>query len=88
MEKTALFFMTPCRPDLSTPGSVKLIDKSNAFTLFFLYPEKLFDLSMETIPIEDRRLLPVWGEEIYRLKFKVINPKKKGKLRYSIEALK
>lgn len=86
--ETTLYFVTPCQPDLSHPGSVKLVDKSNRFTLFFMYPEKLFDVSMESISIEDRRLLPVWGEELYRLKFKVTNPKKKGKLRYSLEALK
>lgn len=85
--ETALYFVTPCKLDLSIRGNARLQDPSGAFTMFILYPEKQFEVSMEPIKIEDRRLLPVWGEEVYRLKFQVVNPKKKGVLRYVIEPL-
>lgn len=85
--ETALYFVTPCKPDIRIPGTVRLQDPSSAFTMFMLYPEKQFEVSMEPIQIDDQRLLSVWGEQIYRVKFKVAKPRKRGMLRYTIEAL-
>jgi hypothetical protein len=83
--ETSLFFVTPCQPIIADDGKVQLRDKSGAFTLDLLFKDKLLEATSEAIPVEDHRLLSVWGDTLYRVKLRVKVPKEKGVLKYEIE---
>ncbi|WP_394801108.1 heparinase II/III family protein [Niabella ginsengisoli] len=58
-------FLTWANPDISKPGIVELIRDGRKVTL--AYNKNVFEARIETIPLEDKRLSNVWGNEIYRL---------------------
>ncbi|PHN08240.1 heparinase II/III family protein [Flavilitoribacter nigricans] len=80
--ETSLFFVTPCQPQTSKAGVLQLRDASGAFTMALEYDPKQFEASSESITIEDRRLLSVWGDTLYRVQLKLKNPREKGVLEY------
>ena len=43
-----------------------------------------FDAEIETVPLPDKRLSNVWGDEIYRLTLKAKKMEMKGKYKFRI----
>jgi hypothetical protein len=69
-----LSLMTPCSVDLSQPGLVALSERDitngrRAGTGGVHYDSRQFDVRVETVDINDARMRPVWGSEIYRIVF-------------------
>ena len=48
------------------------------------YDPKVFDYSIETIPLDDVRLTQVWGDKIYRMSFTAKKLSKTGKYAFTI----
>jgi hypothetical protein len=83
--ETSLFFMTTCIPATDQKGKVLLREASGAFTIELAYDSKQLEASSEVIAVEDRRLRPVWGDQVYRVQLKVKKPKTKGVLKYTFQ---
>ena len=62
-----LNLMTPLRPDVSTPGEVRLRADSAGASFVVRYDAARFDATTEEIPIADARLLPTWGPRLARV---------------------
>jgi hypothetical protein len=62
-----LNLMTPLRPDVSTPGEVRLRPDSAGASFIVRYDAARFDARTEEIPIADARLLPTWGPRLARV---------------------
>ncbi len=85
-----LNFMTPCIVNITENGKVKLIERDSdaPFQLIIDYDARQFSIVTENIKIEDRRLKPVWGDEVTRMKLVRNTPDKTGKFRYRISSIK
>lgn len=77
-----MIFMLAVKPDLSESGSVTLPVGNE--TLKLQYDTKAFDVTFETVAQTDRRLSSVWGDEIYRLRFKAKKLTKKGRYLFTV----
>lgn len=73
-------FMLARKPDLTQEGVVRL----NVESLKLIYDPKIFEATLETISQTDRRLSSVWGEELYRLKFRARKLSKKGSYSFTV----
>ena len=68
----SLNLLTPCGVDLSTPGSLHLspaplAGECMSGTALIEYPAAKFTAAIETITIEDERLLTAWGWHLHRI---------------------
>lgn len=68
------------------PGQVEVAVKGEKAVL--LYDKSLFEVSSETIPLDDPRLSDVWGKEIYRISLKAKTMATKGVYNYTIKRIK
>lgn len=60
-----LSLMTPCSPEINPEGTIMLQTGDNKVNIEF--NGEALKASSEYIPIEDARLLPVWGDHLYRI---------------------
>ncbi len=86
---TFLSFMTPCQVDINQDGKIDFKEKSpeNPFHLIIEYDANQFSVKTENIKIDDQRLKPVWGDEVIRIRMIMNDPKKEGKIRYTIKSI-
>lgn len=82
-EPSKINFLTWAQPVITKPGTVLLT--KNHTSVLFSYNPQLFNVVVETIPQDDKRLSNVWGKEIYRLTLMVKQPALKGKYAYSVK---
>ena len=75
-------FLTWGKPDISQPGMVIIQKEGKAIKL--MYDASLFDAVVETIPLTDKRLSNVWGEEIYRLSLNAQKMELSGKYKFKL----
>ncbi len=80
---TSLFFMTPCIPDAGQEGRVRLSERGGAFQLDLFYDADVLEVHTEAIAVEDRRLQPVWGDEVHRIELRLMDPEREGEIAYS-----
>jgi len=59
-----LSLMTPREPVVTTPGELTLPGDTDVRVS---YDASQLDATVETIEVTDERLLPVWGERVYRV---------------------
>ncbi len=81
-EPNKVNFLTWGKPDISTPGSIK-IEKEGA-KVKMIYNASQFDAEVETVTLDDKRLSNVWGNEIYRLTLKAKKMQKSGKYSFKV----
>lgn len=84
---TSLSFMTPCRPSTGRKGTIRLQESSGAFAVDLEFDPNLLEVKTESIAVEDRRLQPVWGDQLYRIQLQVKDPKTRGELQYTFRAV-
>ncbi|MCH5716165.1 hypothetical protein [Niabella hibiscisoli] len=60
-----------------------LLEKNNQKVALH-YSKAIFNVLVDKIPLDDKRLSNVWGSEIYRVKLVVKSPRLKGKYSYTI----
>ena len=80
--------LTPCTVSLEKPGTIRLLQaplpggrvSASAVLSYDLlgHDSRRFNASVEPILITDTRMKPVWGEQIYRILLKAVNPPQKG----------
>ena len=75
-------FMTWAAPQIVTPGKIKLTKEG--VTVFMQYDAASLSPAVEAIPQTDPRLSSVWGQEIYRLQFRVNKFKKDNRFVFTI----
>ena len=75
-------FLTWGKPDTTTSGVV-LLDKEGQ-KLRLIYDASLFEPTVETITLSDKRLSNVWGEQIYRLSLNAKKMPLSGKYKINI----
>lgn len=75
-------FLTWGKPDTTTSGVV-LLDKEGQ-KLRLIYDASLFEPTVETITLSDKRLSNVWGEQIYRLSLSAKKTQLSGKYKITI----
>jgi hypothetical protein len=69
--------MTSCKPEINPSGNIILmVNEDNAVAVEFNEDELL--AGFECISIQDARLLPIWGNQLYRIVFKARNEVDKG----------
>ena len=75
-------FLVWQKPNVSQPGTISLAvgDK----TVRLQYDPKLFKVQIESVPLDDKRLSQVWGEEIHRIMLKATQVNKKGQYQFKI----
>jgi hypothetical protein len=72
-----LSLMTHCKPEVNPEGEIILkVNEDNGVSIEFNNQE--LNASVECILIEDAKLMPVWGTQLYRIVFKVKNEVKNG----------
>lgn len=78
-----VYFMLWGDVDLSQAGKVYITvaDKQ----LILDYDEKLFEVHLERITLDDTRLSSVWGKELYRLAFKSKKPEMQATYAFKIQ---
>ncbi|ATL46443.1 heparinase [Chitinophaga caeni] len=81
-EANIINFMTWAQPDISKDGVVVLIKDNKQVRL--AYDAAQFTASVETVPLPDKRLSNVWGDQIYRLSLKAKKLSLKGKYKFII----
>ena len=81
-EPNQINFLTWGKPDISTPNSI--IIKKDGVSAKLIYDSSQFDAEIETVPLPDKRLSNVWGDEIYRLTLKAKKMEMKGKYKFRI----
>lgn len=82
LKSSEINFMLASKPDLSGIGTVLLPVKGEILKLS--YDPKAFEATVETVPQNDRKLSSVWGEELYRLKFKALKQAGKGSYTFTV----
>ena len=71
---TQLNFMAALEPKIIRPGQLRLGHRKDGLSL--LYNPEILELTVENVAIEeDSRLFPIWGEQLYRMRFKVLGDK-------------
>lgn len=75
-------FLTWGKPDITTSGVV-ILDKEGQ-KLRLIYDASLFEPTVETITLPDKRLSNVWGEQIYRLSLNAKKTPLSGKYKINI----
>ena len=75
-------FLTWGKPDVSVPGNI-IIEKEE-IRLKLIYNAAQFDPVVEIIPLPDKRLSNVWGEQIYRLSLKAQKIEMTGKYKFTL----
>lgn len=81
-EPNIINFITWGKPDVSTPGSVNI--EKDGVGLHLIYDASQFDAEVETVPLPDKRLSNVWGEQVYRLALKAKKMELKGKYTFKL----
>jgi len=77
-----LNFLTWSNPDISVPGKIILAKDGNK--LMINYDAALLKPSVETVPLSDKHLSSVWGNQIYRLSLNAIKMQLNGKYKITI----
>lgn len=77
-----IHFMTWGNVDASRPGKVSVSVKGRNAVL--IYDNSKFDVSVETIKLDDAKLSDVWGPEIYRITLKAKDLKLKDNYSFEI----
>ncbi len=85
LKPNQLNFLTWAKPDVSTSGTVIL--EKEGVKLKLTYDTSLFEPSVETVSLSDKRLSNVWGNEIYRLTLSAKRSQRAGKYIVSIAKL-
>lgn len=67
--------------------SGKIILQADDIQAELTYDPDLFELTVDTIQLTDRRLSNVWGKQIYRLSFKATKTALKGTYSFTIKSL-
>ncbi len=80
--------MTASAVDLNQDGMIKLSardlpDGRQAGTAWIIYDSALFSASVESLPVDDSRMTPIWGSEVFRITLNADNPPQAGS--WSIE---
>ena len=75
-------FLTWAKPDISVPGMVIL--EKDGTTLKMIYNADQFTPDVKGIPLTDKRLSNVWGEQIYRLSLNARKMQLQGKYVFTI----
>lgn len=78
-------FMTWGSVDASRPGVVTVEVRGRRMQL--KYDAKAFKAEVETIPLTDRKLSDVWGDEVCRISLNAVKLQKSGKYNYTITRL-
>ncbi len=81
-EPSSIHFLVSVNPVTDKEGTV-LLEKNNQKTVLH-YSKAIFNVLVDKIPLDDKRLSNVWGSEIYRIRLVVKNPRLKGKYTYII----
>lgn len=77
-----LNFLVAVAPQHKTSGELQLVNGDASVTM--QYDPKIFEYTLESVPIDDNRLSKVWGNTIYRLVFKAKQRQLKGKYSFTI----
>jgi len=75
-------FLTWAKPDISVPGMVIL--EKDGTTLKMTYNDNQFTPDVKVMPLTDKRLSNVWGEQIYRLSLNARQMQLSGKYVFTI----
>ena len=78
-------FLTWGKVDISKAGVITIEVKGEKAAL--KYDKNLFDVSIETVKLDDPRLSNVWGPEIYRLSLTAKQQTLKGKYTFVVSQL-
>lgn len=82
--KTAVHFMSSCRPHILQPGILRL--SGEGFELNMLYSASSAAPVIEDILIKDERLLQSWPPHVYRIIFPLTSQQLKGKMWWKIQS--
>jgi hypothetical protein len=66
-----LILMTPHSPLIESRGSIVLQDENHNMVII-QYNGELFAVSTDKISLEDEVMRDVWGDQLYRIKFRTI----------------
>mgnify|MGYP003633605708 FL=1 len=81
---TSFHFMSALPVALKSPGLLEITGEG--FEIITHFDQKKLDATIETIAIEDPKLISNHGEQLYRIVFKWKEEKLKGDLKFSISA--
>ena len=83
-----LSFMTPCKVVVEN-GRILFqhIGQEDHFDIALNFNPQQFNIETDDITIDDRRLEPVWGEHLTRIRLILKNPALTDKLNYEIKAV-
>lgn len=84
-EPCSIHFLVAAKPVIGNEGVV-VLEKNNRKVALH-YDKTSFNLLVDTILLDDKRLSAVWGNELYRVRLVVKKPRLKGKYSYSITKL-
>ena len=84
-----LSLMTPCRLNVSIPGEIHLLEaplagQRKSGTGLISYDKTQLTVVVEVIPIKDEELRAVWGSQLRRILFTILNISQQGSLEIMI----
>ncbi len=81
---TQLNFMASLEPKIIKPGILRLGQRKGGLSM--QYDPEILAPTIENITIEeDSRLFPIWGEQLYRIRFKVLGSNTAQNLNITVE---
>ncbi|SDE16790.1 heparinase II/III domain-containing protein [Niabella drilacis] len=84
-EKNRLHFL--CQGTVTTPAPGKIVISQGNLRSQLQYEEQLFDRTVDTVNLDDRRLSNVWGNRIYRITLTAKKAAVSGRYMYTIKRL-
>lgn len=84
-ESLELTFMTWGKPEIGSKGKISIEAPGTAASegeIGIEFNYRKLDVEVEPIAIEDKGLASVWGEKIYRLKFKMQDPAQRDQIKF------
>jgi hypothetical protein len=77
-----IYFLCNTKPELTEAGHLRVhLDKD---TICLRFDPVQLQAGVETVKIEDPRLIKIWGKQLFRIALRAKDPKSKGNYTYTI----
>ena len=90
-EQVEMTLLTPCTVSLGSTGMIELQERDfgtgeRSGSGWVEYDAAVFGVRSESVPIDDERMRPVWGDYLTRIVLTAENPPDSGKWRFCVSA--
>lgn len=66
-DTTTIHLLSYAKPQVLSPGLIGFFDANNQLSLRMTYDFKSLDISIAEKPLDDERIMGIWGKQLYRI---------------------